>query len=91
MPYTILTDKTIQRRRHWIDELAQISGRFGEDIARVERELIAEIQQEGNTALLDLSTCVGQSLKSMGMIQAKKSSIRSTQMPCYRRPFAKLD
>jgi hypothetical protein len=53
MPYTILTERTIQRRRHWIDELAQISGRFGEDTARVERELIAEIQREGPAALLD--------------------------------------
>jgi len=53
MPYTILTDRTIQRRRHWIDGLAQISGRFGEDIARVETELTAEIQQEGSAALLD--------------------------------------
>jgi type II restriction enzyme len=53
MPYMILTERTIQRRRHWIKELAQISGRFGEDTARVERELIAEIQQEGVVALYD--------------------------------------
>jgi type II restriction enzyme len=52
MPYSILTDRAILRRRHWIDELAQISGRFGEDTARVERELSAEIEQE-TTALLD--------------------------------------
>jgi len=53
MPYTILTDRTIQRRQHWITELAQISGRFGEDTARVERELTAEIQQDGVVALYD--------------------------------------
>lgn len=53
MPYSILTDRSIQRRRHWVDELAQISGRFGEDTARVEHELTAEIEQEGPAALLD--------------------------------------
>jgi type II restriction enzyme len=53
MPYSILTDRTIQRRQHWIEELAQISGKFGKDTARVERELKAEIQQEGAVALYD--------------------------------------
>lgn len=53
MPYRILTDGTIQRRRHWIEEISRISGRFGEDTAKVERELIAEIQQEGPVALFD--------------------------------------
>jgi type II restriction enzyme len=53
MPFEVLTARTIKRRRHWIDELAQISGQFSEDTARVERELIAEIGQEGSVALFD--------------------------------------
>jgi hypothetical protein len=53
MPFNVLTEKTIQRRQHWVGELAQISGRFGEDSARVEHELAAEIQQDGFAALFD--------------------------------------
>jgi type II restriction enzyme len=53
VPYRILTNETIKRRRHWIEEIARISGRFGEDTARVERELIAQIHQDGPAALFD--------------------------------------
>jgi type II restriction enzyme len=53
MSNKILAKRTIERRRHWIEELAQISGQFGEDTARVERELTAEIEREGSVALFD--------------------------------------
>jgi HindIII restriction endonuclease len=49
----ILTEKSIRRRRRWIEEISQISGKFGEDTARVERELTAEISQDGLAGLLD--------------------------------------
>lgn len=52
MRLEILTEESIQRRQHWIEEIAQISGRFGEDTARVDRELTAEIKQDGLAALL---------------------------------------
>ena len=45
--------KSIGRRRHWIDEIARISRKFGEDIVRVERALSEEINQEGFAALFD--------------------------------------
>lgn len=53
MPFNILTKRTIERRRHWIAEIAQISGKFGEDSARVENELTIEIEREGFAALSD--------------------------------------
>jgi type II restriction enzyme len=53
MPFEVLTERTIQRRQHWVNELAQISGQFGEDSARVEHELTTEIQREGSAALFD--------------------------------------
>jgi type II restriction enzyme len=53
MPFEVLTQKTIQRRRHWIEEIAKISGKFGDDSAKVDRELAAEFKQEGVPALLD--------------------------------------
>jgi type II restriction enzyme len=53
MSLEILTAQSIQRRHHWIDEIAKISGRFGDDSSRIDRELISEIQQDGLAALLD--------------------------------------
>lgn len=53
MPFEALTEKAIQRRRHWIDEIAKISGKFGDDSAKVDRELIAELEKDGTSALLD--------------------------------------
>jgi hypothetical protein len=53
MPFEVLTKKAIQRRCHWIEEIAKISGKFGDDSAKVDRELAAELKQEGVTALLD--------------------------------------
>jgi type II restriction enzyme len=53
MSFEILTAKSIQRRQHWIDEIAKISGKFGDDSSKIDRELISEIQRDGLAALLD--------------------------------------
>jgi len=53
MSLEILTEKSIQRRRHWIDEIAKISGKFGDDSSKIDRELITEIKRDGLAALLD--------------------------------------
>ncbi|MGB6469600.1 MAG: HindIII family type II restriction endonuclease, partial [Candidatus Acidiferrales bacterium] len=53
MPFEVLTEKAIQRRRHWIGKIAKISGKFGDDSAKVDRELAAEFKHEGVSALLD--------------------------------------
>jgi hypothetical protein len=53
MPYEVLTTAAIQRRQYWVQEIAKISGKFGDDSAKVERELIAELKRDGVSALLD--------------------------------------
>ena len=53
MPFEVLTDRAIERRVRWVNEIAQISGQFGADTARIERELALEIRQEGLVALMD--------------------------------------
>jgi len=41
------------RRMYWTDELAKISGSFGDDSSRVIKELRAEIKKDGSDALLE--------------------------------------
>jgi hypothetical protein len=49
----IITQKTIDRRARWLDEIVQISGHFGSDSSRVESELLKEIKTDGCSAILD--------------------------------------
>ena len=53
MSFDVLTPQAIQRRKFWVREIAKISGRFGDDSVKVERELIAELKRDGLSALLD--------------------------------------
>lgn len=53
MSFEILTAKSIQRRHHWIDEIAKVSGKFGDDSSKIDRELISEVKRDGLAALLD--------------------------------------
>lgn len=41
------------RRTYWLDEIVQISGKFGQDSSRVVTELRKEIERDGTVALLD--------------------------------------
>jgi hypothetical protein len=53
MPFEVLTPEAVQRRQFWVGEIAKISGKFGDDSAKVERELVAELKRDGVSALLD--------------------------------------
>jgi len=53
MKLEVLTEKSIRRRRYWINEIAKISGKFGDDSSKLDRELNAEIKRDGLAALLD--------------------------------------
>jgi HindIII restriction endonuclease len=53
MSIKVLTEKSFQRRRYWIEEIAKISGKFGDDSSKIDRELTAEIKRDGTVALLD--------------------------------------
>ncbi len=48
----VITEQDIARRKYWIDEISRLSGNFGVDAERVEKEISQEIERDGITALL---------------------------------------
>jgi type II restriction enzyme len=50
---SIITQAAKDRRLHWVAEIVNISGRFGDDSERVDQELREQIRIDGVTALLD--------------------------------------
>jgi type II restriction enzyme len=48
----VISDKAIQRRQYWIEEIRKLSGNFGADTDKLEKELEAEIKKNGTTALI---------------------------------------
>ena len=52
MKIEIISEKQIERRKFWIDELIRLSGDFGVDAEKVEDELDQEIRDNGIEALL---------------------------------------
>jgi type II restriction enzyme len=50
---TRISQEAIERRNHWISEIVKISGAFGDDSSRVEKELADEVDGDGAPALLD--------------------------------------
>lgn len=53
MAQQIDTSKTIQRRAYWIDEIVKLSGSFGNDSSRVDKELSDEAKKDGSEAIID--------------------------------------
>jgi hypothetical protein len=49
----VLSQRSIERRAYWVDEIVRISGHFGADTARVVEELQTEVDRDGATALID--------------------------------------
>ena len=49
----IISDEAITRRAYWVEEIRKLSGRFGDDSDRLEKELGAEIGTTGVAAVLD--------------------------------------
>lgn len=62
----IISDKTIIRRKYWIDEIRKLSGNFGADTDKVEKELEAEIKKNGVVALIDHLRLCGNIPESYG-------------------------
>lgn len=50
---TIISKAAIERREYWIEEIRKLSGNFGDDSERLEKELGDEINKEGESSLLD--------------------------------------
>lgn len=51
--FNFINEDAIIRRRYWVDEIVKLSGHFINDSSRVEKEIIDEVKQSGNQALLD--------------------------------------
>lgn len=52
-PTSLITKAGIVRRTYWVEEVRKLSGNFGVDSARLEKELGEEIQADGAPALMD--------------------------------------
>lgn len=48
----IITEEQVENRKYWIDNLSRLSGNFGTDVERIEKELRQEIQVYGIVSLL---------------------------------------
>lgn len=49
----VITPEAIKRRAYWVREIQKLSGNFGDDSAKVEAELSAEIAKSGVASLVD--------------------------------------
>jgi type II restriction enzyme len=49
----IISKKAISRREYWIEEIKNISGNFGDEAQRLEKELENEIKKYGSSTLID--------------------------------------
>lgn len=49
----VLDAAAIKRRAYWVDELRKLSGSFGDDSEKLDRELTADIKTHGSQALLN--------------------------------------
>jgi type II restriction enzyme len=62
----IISDSAIKRRKYWIEEIRKLSGDFGADTDRLEKELRAEIAKSGTSALIDHLRLCGNIPESYG-------------------------
>jgi type II restriction enzyme len=62
----IISDRAIKRRQYWVEEIRKLSGNFGADTDKVEKELEAEFKKNGNTALIDHLRLCGNIPESYG-------------------------
>ena len=52
MDLTVVTTQNTNGRSYWIEEISRLSGDFGIDSDRVEREISEEIERDGIASLL---------------------------------------
>lgn len=62
----VISDKAIKRREYWIEEIRKLSGNFGNDTDRLEKELEAEINTNGISILIDHLRLCGNIPESYG-------------------------
>jgi HindIII restriction endonuclease. len=62
----IISDKAIEKRQYWIEEIRNLSGNFGDDTGKLEKELEAEIGKNGIAELIDHLRLCGNIPESYG-------------------------
>ena len=62
----IISAEAIKTRQHWIEEIRKLSGHFGNDIEKLEKELDAEIRKNGISSLIDHLRLCGNIPESYG-------------------------
>lgn len=62
----IIGKKAIENRQYWIEEIRKLSGNFGSDSDRLEKELNAEIKKKGISSLIDHLRLCGNIPESYG-------------------------
>jgi hypothetical protein len=62
----IIADKAIKNRQYWIEEIRKLSGNFGDDSDKLEKELEAEIKKNGILSLIDHLRLCGNIPESYG-------------------------
>ncbi len=62
----IISDEAIKRRKYWIEEIRKLSGHFGNDTEKLEKELEAETKKNGISSLIDHLRLCGNIPESYG-------------------------
>lgn len=62
----VISEKTIKKRKYWIDEIRKLSGKFSDDFDRLEKELTVEIAEKGISTLIDHLRLCGNIPESYG-------------------------
>lgn len=62
----IISDVAIKRRDYWVEEIRKLSGHFGNDTEKLEKELEAEIKKNGVSSLIDHLRLCGNIPESYG-------------------------
>jgi len=62
----IISAKAIKTRQYWIEEIRKLSGHFGNDTEKLEKELEAEIKKNGVSSLIDHLRLCGNIPESYG-------------------------
>ncbi|PIX36425.1 MAG: HindIII family type II restriction endonuclease [Bacteroidetes bacterium CG_4_10_14_3_um_filter_31_20] len=62
----IIADKAIKNRQYWIEEIRKLSGNFGDDSDKLEKELEEEIKKNGISSLIDHLRLCGNIPESYG-------------------------
>lgn len=62
----IISEKAIKRRDYWVEEIRKLSGHFGNDTDKLEKQLEAEIKKNSTFSLIDHLRLCGNIPESYG-------------------------